>query len=194
MTIDGQAPKTADQVAIDGDRANRRSFIKKVAVGGAVVWAAPAITSGLTAAAAASGTIPAAGGTINGVTATPGTATFTGKGLVGAGNKSAVGSSMLVATDMSGNGNGSQFLTVNFTGTIVTKLVFTITGGSDQTGESMTVTAPAGTTIVISGTAPTLTYTLTGANVTAFTMEHRMTGGVGGTAYQATVGPYTVTT
>ncbi len=194
MTIDGADFTASEPVAV-GHGDDRRSFMKKVAVGGAVtlVWASPAITATMSAAAAASGVIPATGGTTNGVTATVGASTFTGKALAGAGNRTAVGSSMLVATDMSGNGNGSQFITVSFTGATVTKLVFTITGGANQTGENTTITS-TGNTIVISGTAPTLTYTITGANITSFTLEQRMTGGVGGTAYQATVGPYTVTT
>ena len=193
MTIDGQDPISADQLAIDGDRANRRNFMKKVAVGGAVVWASPAITSSLTAAAAASGSIPATGGTVNGVTAAVQPSTFGGNGGSGAGNKTAVGTSMLVATSMSANGNGEQNFTVTFSGTTVTKIVFTISGGADQAGEATTITS-AGNTIVITGTAPTLTYTITGANITSFSLRHRMTGGVMGTTYQATVGPYTVTT
>ena len=193
MTIDGQDPISADQLAIDGDRANRRNFMKKVAVGGAVVWASPAITSSLTAAAAASAFIPGIGGTSGGTTISQGAASVFFRSVAGANNRTASGSGMLIATNKTSNGGSTQTFSMNIVSSpVVTKVVFTITGGADETNESMVVSATGGS-VTSTTVGNVVTYTITGASITAIQFVHGQSGNGTGTE-TAVVSQYTVTT
>ncbi|CAN5653244.1 hypothetical protein BH10ACT1_BH10ACT1_08150 [soil metagenome] len=154
MTIQGSTPASHAEDSTEMATNGRRDLMKKLAVGGAIVWAAPAIASTAGAQAAASDvgggggpghtpgsfTIAAVGGTIGGVTISRGGSSFL-NATAGPNNRDGSSLSMVMSTTRTAAGSSRQVISYSFSAP-VTNISFTV---SNYDATSETVTATGGT-------------------------------------------------